>query len=332
MSKIHVRSYLDNGAPQYDGLDRLAFIKLFRTVFAEESYIIQHPRTLVVEPTSKTIQITFNETPLFVEGHLIQIKDTDNNAFQSSSYRVLSVQNTTVIAKIDNYAEVVYPVSDSSLNIKVQLADLGWDICWNTDSQFSMRSSNPKSSRNVFTLKTNNFAPANTQVAAGTTSTKYATAFPVYVSRSIDTSTGSLIEDLTANTHNQYIGDSTTKQSLYFTWNSYSYSNSTTYSGLIPWYIIASDKFFYIFVCHYSNNSSSITSSERNYYRNPDIGCSRYTYMFGDPDFLGDPDFVDSDGTLLQASYNTNWDSSVSMYGGRFAADDAPLPAERHEI
>lgn len=319
MSKIHIRSYLDQNAPQFDGIDRKALIKFFTAHFKDEPYIVQHPVTIVTDANSKTLQITLNEPPKFIEGHLIQLKETENTVFQSTSYRVIKIEANTLTVTVSNFDEVEYPVSENSLNMKVQLAAFDWEVCFSSANQFSMRSTNPKSSRNVFTLKTNNFTAAETEPSGSATSIKYSTASPVYVSRSIVTNTGELIEDLTQTAHNMYTGDNTTKQTLYFVWNCYSHSYSTCYGGNVPWFLVADDKFFYLIVGSYSNSAAnSVNSDNRNFHRNPDYGVMRHTYMFGDPDFLGDPDFVDHDGTVLQASWNSNWDSSGAFYQSRF--------------
>lgn len=317
MAKIHVRSYLDAGAPQFDGLDRRAFIKFFKEHFEKTPYIQQFSTSLIVDPNSKTIQLVFSSTPLFSIGQLIAITSTDNTVFQSTQYRIVDIQNNVLILKIDNYDQQVYPLSDTNLGIKAQLAPLNWEICWSDTNKFSMRSKNPASSKNVFTIHSHSFSPAMAEAGSGVTNIKYATASVVRVSRDINKTTGALIEDLTQTTHNLYTADPLIKETLFFNWNCYSYSYSNAYNGNIPWFLIANDKFFYILVGSYGS-TSSINNADRNYTRQQSYGVSRNTYMFGDPDFLGDPNLVDRDGTILQASYNVNWDTSTTFHQSKF--------------
>ena len=317
MAKIHIRSYLDPGAPQFDGLDRRAFIKFFRENFEKTPYITQFPNSLVVDRNSKTIQLSFPSSPLFIIGHLVALTNTTDTVFQSTNYRVIDVQNNIIILRIDNYDSVTYPIGDTGLSIKAQLAPLNWEVCWADTNKFSMRSKNVKSSKNVFTIHTPSFTAATVEPSNGVTNLKYATASTVRISRDIDKSNGTLIDDLTTTTQNMYTGDSTTKETLYFVWNCYSYSYSNAYSGNIPWFLIADDRFFYIIVGSYGS-TSGINDSSRNFPRQQNYGVSRNTYFFGDPDFLGDPSIIDKDGTVLQTSYSTNWDNSTSFYQSKF--------------
>lgn len=295
MSSIRVRSYLDENAPQYDGQDKKAFIKFMKAMFESPSYNAKVSANITVNPTAKTISIPVTGTPGFSVGNLVKISGTLNAAFQSTYYRVIEASDGKLTLSISNYNDVTYPASDLSNSILLEHAPLDWEICYSTDTQFSIRSKDPTSSKNVLTIS----EPKNPKLT--TPPTAYANVAAVRVSKDITKSTGALVDDLTSVTNAR----GTFSESLFFVWSHGTYYYSATTAGNVPWFIVSSSKFVYLII--------GTNNSYRNFNRLPATTCYRDTYYFGDPEFLGDPSYADYGGFILKTDYTINSDTSTGI-------------------
>lgn len=303
MSSIRVRSYLDENAPQFDGQDKRAFIKFMKAMFESPSYNARVVSTITVNQTDKTISIPTTTKAGFSTGNLLKITGTLSPAFQTTYYRVIEASDTKLILSISNYSTVAYPASDLSNSILVEHAPLDWEVCYSTDTQFSVRSKDPLSSKNVITVSESKNPKMNTS----TTTYTNANAAAVKVSKDINKTTGVVIDEYTSVTNAKGLYS----ESLHFPWNhGTSYTSSGISSGNVPWFIFSSTKFVYILV--------GSRATERNFSRSVGTSLERNVLFFGDPDFLGDPSYVDYGGYLLASSYalSTDFASSVTYSGG----------------
>lgn len=295
MSSIRVRSYLDENAPQFDGQDKKAFLKFMKAMFESPSYNAKVTANIVVNPTDKTITIPVTGSPGFSVGNLVKISGTLSAAFQSTFYRVVEASDGKLTLGISNYNDVTYPASDLSTSILLEHAPLDWDVCYSTATQFSLRSKDPTSSKTVFTISESKNPKMNNSP------TTYPSVAAVRVSKDINTSTGVLIDDLTSTTNARGLYS----ESLHLPWNYYSYYYSAVTAGNIPWFIITNSKFVYMII--------GASQGQRNFNRTPSGAVSRDTYYFGDPDFLGDPSYIDYNGFVIKADATTNTDTSSSI-------------------
>lgn len=298
MAKIRLMSYLDQGAPQYLPEDRDAILKLMKMA-NETSYNTQYPTTLVIDRNSQTIHLSFNVEHGFKEGHLLEFKSTDSPSFQSTNYRVISSTASTLICKIDNLNEVEYPDTESSSTMFVKHKHLDWEVVFSSATQYSIRSKDPTSTRNVLTLKEPSLARLKFNVGPYTAPA----CVSAHASTNVDSSTGEILNSYTA-VHNYQNTES-------FYWCSYVHNfvgtNYTPSAAAIsnrdhylPWWIIGNDKVFYLIVGAYHDQSSMRYRSAS---RSNDNYISRQCYMFGDPEYLGDPNYIDMGGTLFSALY-----------------------------
>lgn len=295
MSSIRVRSYLDTNAPQYDGQDKRAFLKFMKAMFESPSYNARVVSTITVNSTAKTITVPTAGAPVFSVGNLLRITGTLSATFQSTYYRVVEASDSKLTLSISNYDTVAYPANDLSNSILLEHAPLDWEICYSTDTQFSIRSKDPTSSKTVLTVS----EPKNPKL--NTPPTAYANVCNVKVSKDITTGTGVLIDDLTSVTNAR----GTFSESLFFVWNHSSYYYSATLTGNVPWFIISSSKFVYLII--------GSEQSARNFNRLSSTATYRDTFYFGDPDFIGDPSYIDYNGFIMKTDYSVNTDTSTSI-------------------
>lgn len=295
MSSIRVRSYLDTNAPQYDGQDKRAFLKFMKAMFESPSYNARVVSTITVNSTAKTITVPTAGAPGFSVGNLLRITGTLSATFQSTYYRVVEASDSKLTLSISNYDTVAYPANDLSNSILLEHAPLDWEICYSTDTQFSIRSKDPTSSKTVLTVS----EPKNPKL--NTPPTAYANVCNVKVSKDITTGTGVLIDDLTSVTNAR----GTFSESLFFVWNHSSYYYSATTTGNVPWFIVSSSKFVYLII--------GSDQSGRNFNRLPSTVAYRNTFFFGDPDFIGDSSYIDYNGFILKSDYSSNTDTSTSV-------------------
>lgn len=315
MATLRVMSYLDVGAPQYPADQRDAILQLMK-MLNQTGYNTKFPTTLVVDSNTKTLHLSFSVGHGFTEGHLLDITGTTSNAFQSDSYRVITVPSaTSLVCKIDNYATVTYPASDTSTQINVKHKTLGWDVIFSSTTQYSIRSKLSTSSKNILTLK----EPTLARLKFGVSAYSAPACVAVHVSENVDGSTGEIL--------NSYIKGHNYLNVESFYWASYNNSwpsaNYTPSAGAIsngdhflPWWIVGDDKIFYLIVGSYHTNSSMNT---RNASRVVSGATSRQCYMFGDPDFLGDPAFIDKGGCMFSSLYKPGGQNVNTPSG-----DDAP--------
>lgn len=297
MSSIRVRSYLDENAPQFDGQDKRAFLKFMKAMFESPSFNAKVTANITVNLTNKTINIPVTGSPGFSVGNLIKISGTLSASFQSTFYRVVEASDGKLVLGISNSTEVTYPSSDLSSSILLEHAPLDWEVCYSTATQFSVRSKDPLSSKNVLTIS----EPKDPKLNVPTTN---ANVCNVKVSKDITTGTGVLIDDLTSVTNAM----GTFSESLFFVWSHSSYYNSATLAGNIPWFIISSSKFVYLLI--------GSDSSNRNFNRIPSTSTYRNTFFFGDPDFIGDPSYIDYGGFVIKTDYSTSTSTSIGDTGG----------------
>ena len=299
MAKIRVMSYLDTGAPQYPASQRDAIMALLK-VLNTTTYNTTYPTSIVVDSNSKTLSISYSTPHGYTEGHLLTIANTTSSAFQSDSYRVISTpSSTTLTCKIDNYGTVTYPASDNSGTMSTRHKPLDWEIVFNSATQYSIRSKDLTSTRNVLTIK----EPAAARLKFNVTQYSAPACVALNISESVDPSTGVINNSYTAQ------HDSGGAEAFY--WSSYNYnfaSSSYTPSAaaitandhLLPWYIVGDDRFFYLMISDYTDSAALR-------YRNATRSSSAYrltkVFAFGDPQFLGDPNFVDKGGTIFTAMY-----------------------------
>lgn len=299
MAKLRVMSYLDVGAPQYPADQRDAILQLMK-MLNQTGYNTKFPTSLVVDSNTKTLHLSFSVGHGFTEGHLLDITGTTSNAFQSDSYRVITVPSaTSLVCKIDNYATVTYPASDTSTQINVKHKTLGWDVIFSSTTQYSIRSKLSTSSKNILTLK----EPTLARLKFGVSAYSAPACVAAHISENVDPSTGEIL--------NSYIKGHDYQNVESFYWASYNYSwPSTPYTPsaaaisngdhFLPWWVVGDDKIFYLIVGSYHNNSGMQC---RNASRSVPTSTYRECYMFGDPDFLGDPAFIDRGGCMFSALY-----------------------------
>lgn len=299
MAKLRVMSYLDVGAPQYTADQRDAILHLMK-MLNQTAYNTKFPTSLTVDSNTKTLHLSFAVAHGFTEGHLLEITGTTSATFQSDSYRVITVPSgTTLICKIDNYATVTYPSSDTSTQISVKHKPLGWDIVYSSATQYSIRSKSAISSKNVLTLK----EPTLARLKFGVGAYSAPACVAAHISESVDGSTGEIL--------NSYIKGNDYQNVESFYWASYNYSwPSSSYTPsasaisngdhLLPWWLVGDDKIFYLILGAWHNDSSC---RNRNASRVISQSTYRQCYMFGDPDFLGDPAFIDKGGCMFSAHY-----------------------------
>lgn len=299
MAKIRVMSYLDTGAPQYPANQRDAIMALLK-VLNTTTYNTTYPTSIVVDANTKTLSISYSTSHGYTEGHLLTIANTTSPAFQSDSYRVMSTPTaTTLTCKIDNYETVTYPASDNSGTMSTRHKPLDWEVVFNSATQYSIRSKDLTSTRNVLTIK----EPSLARLKFNVTQYSAPACVALNISESVDPSTGVI--------NNSYTSQHDSGGAEAFYWSSYNNvfsSTSITPSAaaitandhLLPWYLVGDDRFFYLMV-------SDFTDSAAMRYRNASRTSStqKYTkiYTFGDPQFLGDPNFVDKGGTIFTAMY-----------------------------
>lgn len=317
MAKLRVMSYLDVGAPQYTTDQRDTVLQLLKMV-NQTGYNTKFPTTLVVDANSKTIQLGFSVAHGFTEGHLLDITGTTSNAFQSDNYRVISVPSaTSLVCKIDNYSTVTYPASDASTQINVKHKTLGWDVLFSSPTQYSIRSKSAKSSKNVLTIK----EPTLARLKFGVATYSSPACVAVHVSENVDGATGEVL--------NSYIKghDYQNVESFYWASHNYSWASATIAPNAsaialgdhyFPWWIVGDDKIFYLIVGSYHNSSTSM--NYRNASRAVGSYASRQCYMFGDPDFLGDPAFIDKGGCMFSALYKPGGQNVNTPSGDEYPA------------
>lgn len=304
MAKIRVMSYLDQGAPQYPSDQRDAMLNLLKNVNTT-TYNKMFPSTLTVDSNSKTINLSFSATHGFKEGHLLEISNTTSNVFQTDSYRVISTPSaTTLVCKIDNYSTVTYPAADNSSTMFVRHKPLDWEVVFSSSTQYSIRSKNAASTKNILTLKEPSLARLKFNVATYSAPACVA----VHVSPTVNPSTGEVLSSYTEG-HNVSGVESCYWSAYHNNWTSTSVTpsaaNIAANDHLLPWFIIGDDKFFYLIVGAYTDTTSYALR-----YRNPNRGLGntnwvtyRQCYGFGDPDFLGDPAYKDMGGTILSCCF-----------------------------
>lgn len=308
MAKCRLMSYLDVGAPQFDTSQRDAMLLLMK-MLNETSYNTQYPTSIVVDPTSETLHLNFSAPHGFTVGHLLKIMGTTSSAFQSDLYRVLNVPSVnTLSCKIDNFNSVTYPSTESSSTISVKHAPLEWDVLFSSTKQYSIRSSSDTSSKNILTLKEPELARLKFNVATYSAPACVA----VHVSEDLDTSTGAVINSYTSgmnvnnaeslfwNTHaNGFTGSAVTPSA----------TNISDGADKLPWFLVGDDKIFYLMVGCYCD-TTGYHMRYRNANRLDTSYLFRTMYAFGDPEYLGDPTYIDKYGTYLTANYQAGGTSS----------------------
>lgn len=299
MAKIRVMSYLDVGAPQYPANQRDAIMALLK-VLNTTTYNTTYPTSIVVDANSKTLSISYSSAHGYSEGHLLTIASTTSVAFQSDNYRVISTPtSTTLNCKIDNYDTVSYPASDNSGTMTTRHAPLDWEVIYSSASQYSIRSRDLTTPRNVLTIKDPTLARLKFNAAQYSAPACVA----LNISESVDPSTGAITNSYTSQ------HDSGGAEAFYWTsYNTNFASTSITPSSaaisandhLLPWYIVGDDRLFYLMIADYTDTASL---RYRNATRSSTVYRWTKVFAFGDPEFLGDPNFVDKGGTIFTAHY-----------------------------
>lgn len=301
MAKIRVMSYLDTGAPQYPAAQRDAIMALLK-VLNTTTYNTTYPTSIVVDANSKTLSISYPSSHGYTEGHLLTIASTANSAFQSDSYRVISTPSpTTLTCKIDNYGTVTYPTSETSNTMTTRHKPLDWEVVYSSASQYSIRSKDLTSTRNTLTIKD----PSLARLKFNATAYSSAHCVAVNVSESVDPSTG--------NINNSYTSahDSGGAEAFYWCSHMYTFAGTsytptaaaiTANDHLLPWFLVGDERFFYLIVGNYTD-TTNMRGKNPNRYQSFGIPTYRKVYAFGDPQFLGDPNFVDKGGTIFTAEY-----------------------------
>jgi hypothetical protein len=176
---------------------------------------------------------------------------------------------------------------------------LDWEVIYSSASQYSIRSKDLTSTRNVLTIK----EPASARLKFNVTQYSAPACVALNISESVDPSTGNINNSYTA------VHDSGGAEAFYWTSYNNAFSSSSITPSvaalaandhLLPWYLVGDDRFFYLMIADYTDSTSLR-------YRNATRVSSAYRYTkvftFGDPQFLGDPNFVDKGGTIFTAHY-----------------------------
>lgn len=305
MSKIRVRSYLDGNAPQFTGQDHLAFVKFLQSQFVTQSYNQQFFINSSVNLQDKRIELHFNPvTPHgFVKGNLLRIEGDVQPVFKGQYYRVVETTHTSITLKITN-TDIVYPTSITGSSMFVEHAPLDWEVVYNSEHQISLRSKSEKSSKNVWTAKridSEYFQVDGTRASLA----------DLYVSKDVDKESGTIISDYLSEYRKGNAGynESTNNRlsTCFLRFKSgANYFTQSVNSDNVPWFILADDKFIYLYLGSYQTSNDPSRSS-----------ISRSLYVFGDPDFLGDPDVIDTTGSIFScfytpSSYMTTINSSLN--------------------
>lgn len=297
MSNVRVRSYLDGNAPQFNVADKNGIIPLMKAMFEQESYGSVTPTAYEQDLVNNQLILTFAATPGFSVGNLIQIVGSSKNSINQNYFRVSATDGLRLYLKYDytKLEDLTSGFIPSAL--VVRHAPLGWEVVYSSSTQFSIKSKDPTSSKNIVTFKT----PSDSRYP--TSNGLYFSK--VHISKVVNTSTGEISEDYFQSRINELAGNT---ESPYFIPIGASYYNyvgeivaSTDTTTKYPWYIISTDKFFYLILgSSFKDNGGTLVL---NYSRLLTGTTSRSVFMFGDPDKITPNDPDDPTGFLFNAKY-----------------------------
>lgn len=298
MSKIRVRSYLDGNAPQFNAAEKNGIIPFMKAMFEQESYgsviPIGHQNDLV----NNQLILEFDHNPGYSAGNLVQIVGSGLRSFTDNFFRVVSNDGARLYLKYDFNTLDPIPVDFNSTSLVVRHAPMDWEVLYSTDTQFSLRSKNENSSKNVITFK------RPTSPAYETSAIYYGSL--VHISKEINTSTGELVEDYFQKRINAIANNTESPYSLRVAGN---YGNNYTLplnntTVKYPWYLVGDDRFFYLILGN-SYNQGWNNIYYMNFNRNPDSDgeMKRSLYMFGDPDRIHEDDSIDPTGFIFNTDY-----------------------------
>lgn len=305
MSNIRVRSYLDGNAPQFLRSGKDGLIPFMKAMFEQESYGNITPTAYEQDYVNNQLILTFATNPGYSAGNLVQIVGSSKTSINSNYFRVVATDGLRLYLKYDYTVLEDLTAGFIPSALVARHAPLDWEVLYSTSTQFSLRSRSESSSKNVITFKT-------------PTDSRYPThnaifCSKVHVSRSLNTSTGEILEDYFQNRINEITGDT---ESPFFVSNCMSYQSNrfslSDTTNKYPWYLISSDKIMYLIIGDLYDANGTLVS---NFDRQTNASSSRSVYVFGDPDSVLSSDPSDPTGFIFNTQYGKQsdiYDSSTN--------------------
>lgn len=303
MSKIRVRSYLDGNAPQFKAAEKNGIIPFMKAMFEQESYGNIIPIGHQIDLVNNQLILEFDHNPGYSAGNLVQIVGSGLRSFTDNFFRVVSNDDARLYLKYDFNTLDPIPVDFDSTSLVVRHAPMDWEVLYSTDTQFSLRSKNENSSKNVITFK-------RPQGSAYDTAANLYCSF-THISKGLDSSTGNLIEDYFQKEINSIANNTESPFMIRVAGgnDSFYYQLALDNTSVkYPWFLIGDDKFFYLVLGNAYHNRQNFYM---NFDRNPgNQDTRRCVYMFGDPDKILENDLEDPTGFI----FNTGYYNPTTLY------------------
>lgn len=299
MSTLRVRSYLDGNAPQFLCAEKNGIIPLMKAMFEQESYGNIVPTAYEQDIVNNLLIFTFASNPGYSVGNLVQITGSNKVTFTENFFRVVATDGIRISLAYDYNRFEDLTIGFNPTTVVVRHAPMNWETVFSSTVQFSIKSKNPDSSKNIVTFKT----PTDSRYAA--LNGLYISR--VHISKVVNPTTGEISEDYFQSRINEIAGNTESPYHIPIAASYYNYVpdiiSTTDTTTKYPWYLIGTDKFFYLILGSSFRNSGG--TSVMNYNRLTNVNTERSIFLFGDPDKISPSDPSDPTGFLFNLKYQS---------------------------